>query len=78
MFDVDANASVDLFQWIQNLERGGSQDSSLELSDPMVQKRGRVGRFGASAPYCLQGCQMSKYPTEAVFLVLCNPSMNEL
>ncbi len=36
--------------------------SSLELSDPMVQKRGRVGTFGVSAPDWLQGCQMSKYP----------------
>jgi hypothetical protein len=40
-----------------------SQDCSLELYDPVVQKRGRVGRFGPSAPYQLQGCQMSKYPT---------------
>ncbi len=37
-----------------------SQDSSLDLYDQVVQERGRLGRFGASAPYQTQGCRMSK------------------
>ncbi len=42
---------------------GGDKDSCLEISVQMILKRGRVGRFGASAPNCLLGCQMSKHPT---------------
>ncbi len=30
---------------------------------PSGQNGRGVGRFGASAPYYLPGCQMSKYPT---------------
>ncbi len=44
-FDVDINAPEDPV--LVEHKRGGSQDSSLELSDTMVQERGRVGRFGA-------------------------------
>ncbi len=61
--DVDVNESVYHFPWILKYKRGGNQDSSFELSDPKVQKRGGVGRFGASALNWLQGCQMSKYST---------------
>ncbi len=33
-FDIDVNASVDLFQWIPKYRKGGgSQETSLELSD---------------------------------------------
>jgi hypothetical protein len=39
-----------------------SQDSSLALKPSGPSKSG-VGRFGASAPRQLQGCQMSKHPT---------------
>ncbi len=51
-FDVDANVSLDPNQWILKYSKG-SRDSGLELSDQIVQKRGRVGRFGASALNCV-------------------------
>ncbi len=31
---------------------------------PSGQRKRGVGRFGAGAPCQLQGCQISKYPTE--------------
>ncbi len=42
---------------------GGSQDSSSLVLQPSGPSERGVGRFGASAPCQLQGCQMSKYPT---------------
>jgi hypothetical protein len=49
-FGTDINASADPFQWTLKY-KSESKDSSLELSDLMVQERGREGGFGASAPY---------------------------
>jgi len=49
-FDIGVNESVDPFSMNPKYKMGGSQGSSLELSDPMVQKRRRIGRFRVSAP----------------------------
>jgi hypothetical protein len=60
-FDVDINESADPFKWILKYEEGGGQYNNLEPYDPLV-KVGRVGRFGATAPYHLPGCQVSINP----------------
>ncbi len=49
---------MDLLKWILKYGEGGGQDSYPEPNDQV----GDELRFGASAPYHLLGCQMSKYP----------------
>jgi hypothetical protein len=49
---------------------GGSQDWSLEVYDQVVKEVEEVGRFGADAQNNLHGCQMRKYPTGSLMLIL--------
>ncbi len=53
---------MDPLNWILKYKEGGGQDINLEPYDHVIKVGRWVGRFGASAPCHLLGCQMSKYP----------------
>ncbi len=60
--NVGINESMDPLKWIPNYKDDGGQDINLEPYDHVIKVGRGVGRFGASAPCHLLGCQMSTYP----------------
>ncbi len=53
---------MDVLKWIPKYKEDGGQDINLESYDQVIKMGRGLGRFGASAPCHLPGCQMSTYP----------------